>query len=731
MIILKAKRFGEKSATLKWFTAIFFSFSLILFLALIPLYLYLQNTFSALELEKTKKQLLMGTSQLDALSTSMLNVSQALNQDSRFLVFRYANADYTRIDVVTQNQMRTAFQGLTADQPLTKDSALQFGENIAITPHAVFFDGHTAYYPDFFQCDALSYPQWDALLEENGTGFLPICHIRTVQREYDALVYALCWTEHAYLYACIDLAELKDALVLDSRSNESFFTLRRTNGDILFSDLPEGETGYRTISSSTAKGELEIEVHIPNAVFYEKVRPVHLFLSVYTLVCLAFFIIWALVGSHVSARPISRITGILEKSHHLVGPSSASPLPSKHRLSGYFWKDFDRITNSIAAADLRIDRYRSTIDEQQEILTMHFFEKAIHGRLGSQEDIAQFHAHFPDFPHEYRLLMLKFYAASPESAGTFSNELLTVRAFLQSVLPSAYLQPFGPSELLLLIPNSGYQDCERILNFLMANINQEEPLLILRCTASDSFTRPEDLSHAYYQLQDLECCSFSTSTTHICTTADCADTPGVSPSFYMVDLQTLYSTVSYGNESAALLKLEECSTRLESLGNPALLRHIYELIRSMLVCVKMEHPEISSSAEFPDYCVQKTLYQQLESTMRSFCREIRQELPSESDRFAAELVQYIDQHFTEYDLCLDSLGKHFNCSVSKLQKTVKSATGMTTANYIEKKRMDMASVLLAQQVSVTQAAEKCGYASTNSFYKAYKRYYGKSPTNLS
>lgn len=199
----------------------------------------------------------------------------------------------------------------------------------------------------------------------------------------------------------------------------------------------------------------------------------------------------------------------------------------------------------------------------------------------------------------------------------------------------------------------------------------------------------------------------------------------------MVDLQTLYSTVSYGNESAALLKLEECSTRLESLGNPALLRHIYELIRSMLVCVKMEHPEISSSAEFPDYCVQKMLYQQLESTMRSFCREIRQELPSESDRFAAELVQYIDQHFTEYDLCLDSLGKHFNCSVSKLQKTVKSATGMTTANYIEKKRMDMASVLLAQQVSVTQAAEKCGYASTNSFYKAYKRYYGKSPTNLS
>lgn len=729
MIFLKAKRFGEKSATLKLYTVIFFSFSLILFLVLVPLYLYLQNTFSALELEKTKKQLLVGTAQLDALATSMLNVSQALNQDSRFLVFRYANVDYADIDVVTQNQMRTAFQGLTAAQPLTKDSALQFGENIAITPHTVFFDGHTAYYPGFFQCDTLSYAQWDALLEENGNGFLPICRIRTVQREYDALVYALRWTEHAYLYACIDLADLKDALVLDSHPNESFFTLRRTNGDILFSDLPEDETNYRTISSSTAKGELEIEVHIPNAVFYEKMRPAYLFLSGYTLVCLTFFVIWALVGSHVSARPISRITGILEKSRHLVYQTATATPTAGHRLSGYFWKDFDRITDSITAADLRIDRYCSTIDEQQEILKRHFFEKAIHGRLGSQEDIAQFHAHFPNFPREYRLLMLKLYAAPPETAGTFSKELLTVRSFLQSVLPSAYLQPSGPSELLLLIPDSDYKDCERILNFLIANINQEEPLLLLRGTASDRFTRSEDLSHAYYQLQDLECCSFSTSAAHVCTKADSADTARTSPSFYMVDLQTMYTAVSYGNESAALLKLEECSARLESLGNPAFLRHIYELIRSMLVCVKMEHPEISCFTELPDYCVQKTLYQQLEPTMHSFCREIHQALPSESDRFAAELLQYIDQHFTEYDLCLDSLGQQFNCSVSKLQKAVKSATGMTIANYIEKKRMQMAAELLAQQVSVTQAAERCGYASTNSFYKAYKRFYGRSPTD--
>ena len=264
---------------------------------------------------------------------------------------------------------------------------------------------------------------------------------------------------------------------------------------------------------------------------------------------------------------------------------------------------------------------------------------------------------------------------------------------------------------------------------MITNINQEEPTLLLRCTASDIFTQPEDLFHAYYQLQDLECCSFSASTTHICTTADYVDTSRASSSFYMVDLQTLYTAISYGNTSAALLKLKECSTRLGTLENPAFLRHIYELIRSLLICIKMEHPEISSFTELPDYSVQKTLYEQLEPIVYSFCRDIQQKLPAESDRFSSEILQYIDQHFTEYDLCLDSLEQHFNCSISKLQKTVKSVTGMTIANYIEKKRMQTAAILLAQQRSVTQVAERCGYASTNSFYKAYKRYYGKSPTN--
>ena len=168
---------------------------------------------------------------------------------------------------------------------------------------------------------------------------------------------------------------------------------------------------------------------------------------------------------------------------------------------------------------------------------------------------------------------------------------------------------------------------------------------------------------------------------------------------------------------------------LAAAQNSMLPRHIYDLISAMLICVKLEHPSLLASQEIPSYRAQESLYGQLAPVVRSFCQEIHRDLQPGTDPFAAELLQYIDQHFMEYSLCLNSLGQHFNCSVSKLQKAVKSATGITIANYIEKKRMEKAVELLAKkQKPVAQIAAECGFASTNSFYKAFKRSYGKAPT---
>lgn len=56
---------------------------------------------------------------------------------------------------------------------------------------------------------------------------------------------------------------------------------------------------------------------------------------------------------------------------------------------------------------------------------------------------------------------------------------------------------------------------------------------------------------------------------------------------------------------------------------------------------------------------------------------------------------------------------------------------ITVTSYIEKLRMNLATELLTKrEYAVAEISQKCSYANINTFYKAYKRVYGHSPTAL-
>ena len=76
-----------------------------------------------------------------------------------------------------------------------------------------------------------------------------------------------------------------------------------------------------------------------------------------------------------------------------------------------------------------------------------------------------------------------------------------------------------------------------------------------------------------------------------------------------------------------------------------------------------------------------------------------------------------------------SLETHFNCASSTMRSLFKEEMNITITGYIEQKRMKRANELLLQnQKPVKDIALECGFINANSFYKAYKRVYGCSPT---
>ena len=167
-------------------------------------------------------------------------------------------------------------------------------------------------------------------------------------------------------------------------------------------------------------------------------------------------------------------------------------------------------------------------------------------------------------------------------------------------------------ELLLIISKADYPNYVQTLNFLINNINHEEPSYRICGIASNFYQYIENLPTAYRQLQDLEGLSFSENISQVCTFTDYPYS--TENDFHMTDMLTLYTAISYGNCEMALQKLNNYSEKLTE-GN----RNIYELIRSILLCIKIEHPNSLINVNIPAYTSNKKLYSSLEKTIQSFC----------------------------------------------------------------------------------------------------------------
>lgn len=710
-----------------WFLISFLATSIIFCLSLLPLIIYCQNVFTELELKKSSQQLDSGMAQVENTITSVLSSSQTLSKDPRFIPLRYMEPDYISIDVSVRNQMKDYLNGLVFPLPLVKDCALQFTQDIAVTTHNTFFNDYISYYPDFFCVGDLDNEAWLALLAENKSGFLPVQHviskggesIRNYQ-EYDALIYSVPWTKSSFIYACLDVRDIKRALIAESDLSTCFLSLSDSSGSYLYSDCPDTALSYHTIKKQSSVGDLIATIHIPEAEFTAKMKPLYLFLGGYCSICILVLMVTIIISSRISTKPLVNIIEMLEHSNQLqpdetdTGKGDSASLSIKYGFR-YIQEHFER-------AEDQLEQYHNTIHTQRRVLQARFLEKALNSQLSNARDKEMFLTYFPDFPNHFCLVNLRLLEQPDQNGSIYPDSMVILQSFLQSELPGAYQQQMNDIELLLIISKGDYKNYIQTLNYLINNINHEEPSYRIYGIASSFYEHLENLPTAYRQLQDLNGLHFPESMSQVCTFNDRPSTP--EDDFHMADMLTLYTAINYGNCELALQRLKSYSRKLNDAN-----RHIYELIRSILVCIKMEHPDSLLSITIPDYSSSKNLYTILEKTICSFCQVIQEEKHVTTDPFVLELMDYIDKHFREYGLCLAALEEAFNCSSSKIQKAFKNNLQITVSDYIEKKRMELANELLFQkEKSITEIALECGFSNSNSFYKAYQRVYGINPS---
>ena len=94
------------------------------------------------------------------------------------------------------------------------------------------------------------------------------------------------------------------------------------------------------------------------------------------------------------------------------------------------------------------------------------------------------------------------------------------------------------------------------------------------------------------------------------------------------------------------------------------------------------------------------------------------------------LLEYIDGHLSE-ELSVEDLAEQVFLSKYHLMRKFKSEVGLSLHEYIAQRRLILARDLIARGETVTDACFQVGYRSYSSFFRAYVKLFGMTPTGKS
>ncbi len=120
---------------------------------------------------------------------------------------------------------------------------------------------------------------------------------------------------------------------------------------------------------------------------------------------------------------------------------------------------------------------------------------------------------------------------------------------------------------------------------------------------------------------------------------------------------------------------------------------------------------------------------QLEAAAIDFCAEVNDQKRSRNEDRKQMILEYIQNNYTDSELYAAAIAEHVGISEKYLYSFVKEQTGMSVGAYLMSLRMKKAAELLATgDTPVKEVCRMVGFNSENSFYKAFKRTFGVTPS---
>ena len=124
----------------------------------------------------------------------------------------------------------------------------------------------------------------------------------------------------------------------------------------------------------------------------------------------------------------------------------------------------------------------------------------------------------------------------------------------------------------------------------------------------------------------------------------------------------------------------------------------------------------------------KDFFEWIRQPCLALCLKANDRLNQRNHVLGNEVLNYIEEHYSDYNLTLASLSDKLNLTGAYLSGLFKKQFGTNFSAYLEQVRIGHAVELLEKQnLSIEEIAQSVGYGNADSFRRAFKRAKGVSP----
>lgn len=185
-----------------------------------------------------------------------------------------------------------------------------------------------------------------------------------------------------------------------------------------------------------------------------------------------------------------------------------------------------------------------------------------------------------------------------------------------------------------------------------------------------------------------------------------------------------------GEEDIAIKLIKEQWENAKRLRNDSLLKQLFFMQLTILsnVAAKLNYKiaDIELSSEDNISVIEAKMIMVTEQ----LCAYVNEKKDADKNDISKNIIKFINENYCNPDFYMATLVDEFRLSDKTIAKLIKGYQNMTFSEYVEELRLKKACTLLDDSTNnIRDVANASGFNSENTFFKAFKRKYGITPSN--